>query len=105
MPEIVKNSRNTGELTVALYFKFTRGAAIFTLTALPKESEPCETIQLYHYNNRFHVHFESKSYESEVVIIFFLTLKVVKIIVSCYVVNDIILRITYQKRKKEFIYL
>lgn len=87
MPEILRSSSNTGELTVALYFKWTEGETIFTLTALPRGSKPCETIQLYHYKNLFYVNFQSHPYQSGVVIIVFLTTKVVKIIVLRYVVS------------------
>lgn len=105
MPYIVRNSSDTGELTVALYFKWTSGETIFTLTALPRRNKPCETIQLYQWKDKFYVNFQSQAYGSEVVIIVLLTLKVIKIIISCYVVIDIIIHITCQKISREFIYL
>ena len=105
MPRIVRNSSNTQELTVALYFKWTSGETIFTLTALPRQNEPCETIQLYQWNDKFHVDFEIRRSGSEVVIIILLILKVLKIIISCYFVIDIMILIACQKISREFFYL
>lgn len=104
MPYILRNSSNTGELTVALYFKWTKGETIFTLTALPRRDNPCETIQLYHYRGLFYVNFQSKPYYSKVVIIdFFNNYCENHCFVLCCVMSFYLLH-TKKERKNSFMY-
>ena len=69
MPYVVRESSNTAELTIALYFTWNEGEVIFTFTALPRFGKPCETIQLFQYKNYFYVNFQSTAYTSETVIV------------------------------------
>ena len=69
MPYVLRESSNTSELTIALYFTWNKGEVIFTFTALPRFGTPCETIQLFHYNGYCYVNFQSTAWTSETVIV------------------------------------
>ena len=69
MPYVVGESSNTAELTITLYFTWNEGDVIFTFTALPRFDKPCETIQLFQYQDYFYVNFQSTAWTSETVII------------------------------------
>ena len=68
MPYVLRESSNTAELTIALYFTWNEGEVIFTFTALPRFGTPCETIQLFHSNGYYYVNFQSTAWTSETVI-------------------------------------
>lgn len=48
LPEVVKESPNLQEFTIAFWFNWTGGWFVFTMEVMPVTSpEDCETVQLY----------------------------------------------------------
>lgn len=69
MPHVVKESVNTTEWTIALYFTWSDNGDIFTFTILPRDERPCETIRLPVYYDHFHVLFQGGATFEKVIII------------------------------------
>ena len=69
MSHVVRESVNTTEWTIALYFTWSENGVIFTFTALPRDDRPCQTIRLLGHYNHFHVLFQGGATLDRVIII------------------------------------
>ena len=59
MPYVVRESNSTVNWTIALYFTWSSGLAIFTFTALPIHDRDCEAILMFQSEGYGYVDFKS----------------------------------------------